>query len=416
MALDFNTFSEGFQTEGPPAGGGLSSLLTNRLFLSYLSKSGAALNPQAGGIDALTQQLIGAANAKDLQDRNRRELRALLSGKGVTESISDPGSPLQKVTQTKDKTLLELADLGVEGGSSEGGQSIAGGGAERAVLKQLKEENSNFGGILSNPSSGQSGASYQELAGLSAEDISRISRDAIATETGIAGIKYRQALGEQARAQASAIPIQAGTRRLAEMRKWQESIRRAPFEVDMSFTEWKSLDSKTKAYHYYAYNAKQNDEAVLDFNEWDRQADPTTIEQIYNVAKDDKGFRDFYFKQKALGGGLDLKERGKIQEQTADIKSKKFFTDPKGLSSTVRKRLSSDEFQNKIFSLSESDRDKTTVQEAENESVRLIKNSGGTIVDSRVEGRTFIWTVKWPDGSTSEVKYANQSNQPDVCR
>ncbi len=205
MALDFNAFSAGFQTEGPPAGGGLSSLLQNRLFLSYLSKTGAALNPQAGGIDALTQQLIGAANAKDLQDRNRRELRALLSGKGVTESISDPGSPLQKVTQTKDKTLLELADLGVEGGSSEGGQSIAGGGAERAVLKQLKEENSNFGGILSNPSSDQSGSSYSELAGLSAEDISRISRDVIATETGIAGIKYRQALGEQARAQTRAL-------------------------------------------------------------------------------------------------------------------------------------------------------------------------------------------------------------------
>lgn len=36
-----------------------------------------------------------------------------------------------------------------------------------------------------------------------------------------------------------------------------------------------------------------------------------------------------------------------------------------------------------------------------------IISRGGKIVEKKLDGRTFVWVVQWPDGTTSEVRYAN---------
>lgn len=414
MTLDYSTLGGGFQTSGPPAGGGFDwgDLFQNKIFLSFLSQAGAGLaqNEAVSGINALVQQGISAKSASDLQAKKRREFADILAGINVpgkkqTMTIDGDGTTKLSVSGDKDTGLggmsLESSEAltGIQPGKYSADQNaeigrLLGGGGMDTLLR---------GGSL--PSTGQSGASYEELAGLTAQDISRITSDSLKSEIAKSSINYQKALAAESRAR-------IGTSRSAELRRWQESLRQSPLEVPglgyISFEQWKSLDSKTKAYTYYVFDAKKNDEAALSYNEWERQTDPTTIKQIYDTSLKDKGFKEFFFKQKALGAPkISIGEKVKYEEAKADVRAKKFFTDPKGFARDVSKHVSSDEVQNKVFALGESDRAKAIVQEAENKAVSLIQSSGGKIVSSKVEGRTFIWTVEWLDGSTSEVKYAN---------
>lgn len=92
-----------------------------------------------------------------------------------------------------------------------------------------------------------------------------------------------------------------------------------------------------------------------------------------------------------------------------DIKAKKYFTSPKGLVADVDKYISSDEVQNQLIRHSDDpgklDREKISMKE---QYIRgKITGSGGDITGAKLEGRTFVFTVKWPDGTITEVRYAN---------
>ena len=92
-----------------------------------------------------------------------------------------------------------------------------------------------------------------------------------------------------------------------------------------------------------------------------------------------------------------------------DVKAKKYFTDPKGLVSDVEKYVGSKTAQNQLFRYSGDPvkHDQETVRMKEQYIRNKIIGSNGKILNAKLEGRTFVFTVEWFDGSVSEVRYAN---------
>ena len=226
--------------------------------------------------------------------------------------------------------------------------------------------------------------------------------------SGIADRVYKQALIKQMGRQAETASVKAQTELI-------KSMRRSPLEVpgrgQIGFDEWKSLDTKTKAYSYYAFDAEQRDEDVMPYNEWNTQTDPPTAAKLYNIAKEDPEFQDWLTKYKESGATrISIGEKIETKEAMGQVENIDYFSRPKGgLLDDVNKYLGSDEVQNKLIQYYDDPqkRDMEKIREKENFTVSKIKSAGGKIIDSKLDGRDFVWTVKWPNGKTTEVRIGN---------
>ena len=147
---------------------------------------------------------------------------------------------------------------------------------------------------------------------------------------------------------------------------------------------------------------------VEDFGKDTRTTHEKDYER-YKAEGGDMSFHDWLRDMTALGGGLSLEEYGKRREVSADIESKKYFTDPKGLAQDVDKYINTDEVQNQLIQFADDPRQREieTVRAREKYITGKIAAAGGSIVNAELDGRTFVFTVKWPDGKTSEVRYVN---------
>jgi len=254
------------------------------------------------------------------------------------------------------------------------------------------------------------------VAGLTTEDISKALQLKFMKEeigqkriSDVADIMYKGRMATVAEREAAVGERGAGVKELGGLTELVKSLRTSPLDVPglgkISFDEWKSLDSKTKAYSYYAYDAKQRKEEVISYNEWERQLDPTTIEQIYELAMEDEDFMKFFFKQKKAGATrISIGEVVGRAEALADVKAEKFLTDPRGLSAAVDKYMNSEDLKNKLFDLEGDAYSRAVMKEKADFIEGKIKGIGS--VDSvRMEGRTRIWTVRRKDGTTFEVRY-----------
>jgi len=89
----------------------------------------------------------------------------------------------------------------------------------------------------------------------------------------------------------------------------------------------------------------------------------------------------------------------------SEIEGQKYFNKP-GWADDVNKYLASEEVQDKIFTSKEPDKTKAieTVGYIESK----IKAGGGEIVNVKWDddGKTMVWTVKWPSGNTSTIRRA----------
>lgn len=350
------------------ASGGISGLMQNKLFLQYLSAAGqdiAGGEPIGAGVGAVTQQNIAAQSYAKQQERYLNILRGMLAGDVPEGGKMTMDSKGMKIDMPTSLTTPSVPESQVPGEQPRGGM-----------------------GLINPFAISQPGVSAADLAGLTPRDLSQALQDVVGVET---------------------LKQQISVSKTKEYRKTQELLRTAPMEVPglgkLSFDEWKTLDSKTKAYSYYAFDAKTRGEAVLDYNEWEQQADPTTIEQIFRLAEEDEGFKDFFFRQKRAGA-VRISIGEKIAERKAfgELKGQLYFKDPKW-TGDLSKHISSEDVQNKIFQAED-----PGMVRAE-ESVRFIESKisagGGNIEDVKLseDGKAITWTVRWPSGDVETIRH-----------
>lgn len=373
---------------------GLENLMNNKLFLQYLSGAGGAMSagqPIGPALNAVTQQNIGAQS----QAKLLKTFQGMLGGGTVPtgwKMVRDEKGTKLELPNSALETKEESQGLAVEGSSLPGGSGTDWSNPEN--LNKLR--------VLNPFVEGQSGElTGADLAGLGPEDVSR----AFAGALGAKELEQRS-ISDLLDAQYK------GMGRQIEIAKL---LRESPLEVPglgkLSFDEWESLDTKTKAYSYYAFNEKQNSRPPLSFNEWSQQADEESIYSIYKLAQSDPAFKDFFFSQKQAGATrITLGEKVEEKKALAGLEGQFFFKDPKW-TDVVDKRINSEEVQNRTFSLPEAKRSRAIAEEKVKVIEEKINAGGGTIIDIAwdKDGKTMVWTVKWPSGDTEKIRYGIRS-------
>lgn len=196
-------------------------------------------------------------------------------------------------------------------------------------------------------------------------------------------------------------------------RQLTESMRQAPLETPglgkLSFDQWKSLDTKTKAYSYYAYDAKQNSEEVMPYNEWEKQTDTPTAYDIYKLGEKDEGFKKFYEEDYKSGTTINIGDKVEQAGALADVKTEKYYSDPKGgLSVATDKHLGSEDIQMELDRYRFKD-DKTEYKAKKEQVVidftkKQILAGGNEIVKEGYDGNDMVWIFKTKAGKTVEYR------------
>lgn len=379
------------------------NLLENQLFLSLLSNAGANIAGEgsmaAEVFNPTVQSLISAKNKTKEQDR-QNQLIAKLLGQGVDFKSDAKGN----ITVSGDvATMLG----GGQSRPSDLGTVAQPTNPQSTNVQQPNVSTGLSGGILNkilNPSSSPSDVSYSDLVGLTPQDIS----DSLAGAVSVANLKrqsindvtdrmYKRALVRQANASAAAN---------------EPSVTIPGTDIQLTrkqYVDWykaANKDDRTAAIKNYEYAVGKGYGG--SFESFQDSA-LTSQQKNYNQAKGEgyKGGFNKWLLEMTKAGALNIGDIVKRKEATKDVDSIKYFTDPKGLAQDVSKYISSEDFRRKLFKFNESERDIETVREKEKFIVNKIISSGGEIVDQKLEGRTFVWKVKWPNGKVSEVKYAN---------
>lgn len=363
-------------------------LMDNNLLLYFLAGAGRAIGGDGSFADKLglmSQQNI-AAQSKDKANKDYiKMLRQMLSGGGKITLDKDNvkiNAPANSLKDSSTNTNNQLIDM-------------LGAGELNPLVSPLDT-----------PSA--------DLAGLTTKDVSQALSGALNVEQLIQSKINAESNRKLRVRELDILQGRADTDRLKALANLQKQFRTSPLSVPgvgkVTLDEWNALDTKTKAYSYYAFDAKSNDEKVLSFNEWNQQTDLPTAKQLYDLAMEDPGFNKWLTKYRKSGTtGTSLGEKIEQRKAFADIDAVKYFTDPKGLIEDINKYMSSKEVRRKllVFSDDKATKDKKSYELKEKFIQSKINAAGGEILDGRLEGKTVIWTVKWPDGSTSEVKDDN---------
>jgi len=384
----------------------IENLLSNNLLLSMLSQGGASLAGEgsiAASINPILQSTIAAQSKTKEQNRQAKMLSAIL-GKGLDFKSSADG----KISIGAENISGLIDNLG---GSDRvlSGQGLGGiqEDTDQTIDKSKTGITSLFSNLLNPNSSPLDVPAFSDLVGLTPQDITQALAGAVNVETlkqkiasGIEDLNIRRgALGLQQQ--------QAKTSELKARTALMKELRSSPLEVPglgkISLTEWKNLDTKTKAYSYYAFDAKNRNEEVLPYNEWSQQTDEPTAKQIFDIAKDDKEFKEFYFESKRAGAPqISLGEK-------LNIKAEKFFTDPKGLPVAVEKFMNTDDVQNQLiqFAPGSEEGNLKRAQLAVSFIEGRIQTAGGSIEEVKMSsnGKIMTWTVKFPSGNVEEISY-----------
>ena len=367
---------------------GINDLLQNKLFLQYLSAasqdigSGEAIGTN---VNAVTQQSIKAQNYAKRQKAQMEMFQKMLGGED--SALGDLTPDQMKMVQrafsgdNADKLTVDGSKLNFT--SALGGTSLATEGAKLPGGSGTDWEK------VGNPFDvSQLDTTASDLAGLTPQEMSGALSGAFNTVTGIEALKdkrvsdvvdrqYKQSLMDYYGALTEKAGRPAKDERTVAQKNYEFAQSELGGNYEGTFSEFQR-DAKTT--HQKDYKAAVTGGYGGTFHEW-----------MFEMAQ---------------AGATQIGDIASRAEVTADVKSKKYFTDPKGLSATVTKRIGSEEFQNKIFALDPSQQARATIEEKATIIESEITSVGATIEDVRMEGRIRVWTVKWPDGKTSEVKYA----------
>ena len=352
----------------------LTNLLQNRMFLQFLSAGGqdiAAGEPIGKRVGEATQQNIQAQSFAGL-------LSKILAGGGDFKLDKDKftlsGAP--NILGESSETVGGPSELGPVGVNPPGKVTPSQPGAGLDISQ------ANLLSTFLNPSDSPLGdISPSDLAGLTTQDIGSIVGFKLAREelvrkraADVAGLPLVEAKTQLALAQAAKAGIPKDQRTAAI--KNYEFAQTQGFKG--SFTDFKNATETT---HKKDYDTAVEGGYTGTFHEW-----------MLEMAK---------------AGAINLGEVVARKGALEDIEAVKYFTDPKGLTRDIDKFISSDDVQNQLIQLEGPEVDRKKAQLTENFITGKIASAGGVILDSKLDGRTFVWTVKWPDGTTSEVRHAN---------
>lgn len=352
---DTNSTLSGMLGGNTPQGGGISGLFSNPLFLQYLSGAGAALSsgqPVGVALNNVTMQNIAAQNQAKL-------LSNMLSGMPAGA----------KLTADRDSLNLKMPSAALGGESSMMDTGAASKGVAMQPTSTPEASQNKFLGGLLNPSSSPLGnISPADLAGLTPTDITQAVSLA---QT----IKEREAAGEVARMNAATSAYKA-----------------------------LSKDERTVAMKNFEYAKSQGYEG--SFAEFQRDAKTSHIKDYeYAVNNGYKGnFQSWLRDMTALGGGLSLGEFKARKQITGLEERKDYFKSPKGLISDVDKYLNTEDAQNTLIQYEGPEAARQRAIMTEKYIDDKIQSSDAKLINKRLDGNTFIWELKWPDGSTSEVR------------
>jgi hypothetical protein len=393
----------------------MPSLLENRLLLQYLSAAGQDIGsgrPLGANVHKVTEDVAGATSMAKL-------LQQMLAGGGkVTmdrDNINIKG-PVSALASPREN--IGLAGPGGSSGFDYQNITPSPTGAPASASTQATQRSSEsllsslFKGNLDvvNPSASSLGeVTPSDLAGLTPQDVARagalglqsadIRRQSV---NDVFNNLYKVALMNEMQARTGVAAKRTAIDEAKELRLWNEALRRAPLSVpglgQLDLATWEKLPTDVKAYSYYAFTAAGRDEEVLSFNEFKQQADPASLVQYYNLAKEDKEFEKFYFASKEAGA-----TKISIEQQAAKKKELSWVDFENKLATNVEKQLESKAARMRI--IESDDPDKATAAERIKVIERELTARGTKIIDATKEGTIITWTVVDSDGNERTFSY-----------
>jgi len=268
---------------GNPAGSNVANVFNQNLQTQKYAKLLQTLL-SGGGKVTMDKENV---NIKAPTSAFQPEPKAAL-GPGITPNTVDP------TTQARAGSLVPQPMSGAQPKQQD----------QSGLLSSLLK--GNLGDV--NPSSSPlSALSKSDLAGLTPQDVSQALNFKFkdvelgrATANDVINNLHKVSLIQQAQQAATIAERRTAIAELAEMRQWEEAIKQSPLSVpglgQLSLDTWEKLPTDVKAYSYYTFNAKQNNEKVLSFKEFKSQADPSSLVQYYNLGKADPEFKNWLMK------------------------------------------------------------------------------------------------------------------------
>jgi len=336
---------------------GLMDLFNNKLFLQYLSGAGADIavgNPIGQNVNAITQQNIQSQNFMKL-------LQQMLGPDDFKGSFDKSGMTL-KIPSTNSwlKSLLGSGDQ-----KQSANASMSMGDLNTPVPSTGSTPNLQ-GNDLANPfvSSQPLTIRAADLAGLTPENI-----------MAVLGAKQTQR---------------------------QQDIK--------NYLDYQKMnrEEKTTAVQNYEYAQTPAGGGFkgtfMEFQDAAKTAHQKDYEAA--VASGYSGGFNTWLHDLTRSGATTINIAGAVEKEKAlsEIKGQTYFNDP-GWVDDIGKHIGSEDVQNELFQSKDPAKYKAT------ETVKYIegkiKAGGGDItgVEWDKDGKTMVWTVKWPSGDTKKIKY-----------
>ncbi len=393
---------------------GLEELLSNKLFLQYLAGAGADISSGGGveNINKITQQNIQSQNFMNLLKR--------LLGPDDTKGTFDKSGMSLKIPATSSMFSSILG--GGEGGPFKVDESLAPSvTTQPRNQSQSQLNNLTFGGgagaanpfVISQPDMNVSAA---DLAGLTTADIGAALGGAQAQQH-LKSQSYRDMVdaiykGTQiASAGTDEAYKKVLTRKAEQDIKNEEAI--YPVEGTNMMLNAKDYiayqkltqEDKPAAVKNYEYAKKQG--FVGSFTDFQDMA-KTTHKKDYDeaVAGGYKGSFNTWMTEMAKAGAINLGTELEKHEAMAGLKGMDYFSDPKWTADLDKQVNAFNKDQ--AWLIEEAERpiaeSKVKVKFIEDK----ITAGGGTVQDVKFaeDGKTMVWSVKWPNGKVKEIRYA----------
>ena len=387
-------------------------LQQNNLLQSFLSQTGANLAGEgsvAADINSTIQKNIAAQSQAKEQDR-QMQLLAKYLGKGVDFKSSADGkvsvsgenmaSVLGGGETSELGTVSSIPGPGAGPGGSLGGAaadgSLGGAGGFGTAVKPTQPEGLNLDilkGILNPKSSPSDVPAFSDLVGLTPENVSQ----ALAGATGVESLKQRTI---------SDIASQGIQREVAKtgLRKAKTS------ELVAKTNLYKAMNKDERTAAVKNYDFAQTEEGGNfkgTFTEFQNSAE-TTHKRDFDVAKDGgyEGSFNEWMLEMAKAGAITIGEITEREKAKGDIAGQLYFT--KGdFIKDVEKHINSENIQNKLIAFKPEERE----IEAAKARILFIEDSitarNGVLTEVKFseDGKSMIWSVKWPSGDIEEIRY-----------
>lgn len=330
-------------------------------------------------LGAMTQQGIAAKSQKSLEEERMEMVRKMLSG--------DPSTNIPtgaSVTYGDKGMTLKMPTVGAP---EEPAASPAPAGV---ITDDIRKQ-------YINPLPSPLDTSSASLAGLTPQDVSRALTGAVSVES------LRQTMLNR---RAEIAKLYGGP--LEQLYPIQ-----VPGVGQVTHRQWTNLPAEEKEYAIYANAAKNlGDTDIMSREDW-KMTEPTERERFIRAAMKDPKLMEAA-KEVAEAGAMRLTLGDKLEEvkAKAGLKGQLYFKDPKW-TSDVEKHISSEDVQNELIQYEPGSAE--MIDAKARQKIKFIEDKisagGGKIMKVKwaADGKTMIWTVRWPSGDTEAVRYAVRS-------